>query len=175
MNSFFLQGLQHPLLSPSHLIILAALGILIGQQNRPYRFIFSLIATVLIALASTRMYTPNINIEMMLLSIAAIIGILIALKLPLPHWLIFIITLSVAVLISFDSAPVMIPGLRVSKVYAGMVGTWTSISLITLVTSLLAMFINRFWQGIALRVMGSWVFASALMALALLYAPTKTL
>ncbi len=175
MNSFFLQGLQHPLLTPAHLITLIALGIFLGQQDgikRNSALAFFVLFT-LAGLVTTRFYQPEFNLEFVLLVVAGLIGILIILKRVLPRWSVVTLVLLSGVIIGLDSAPVMIPGLSASKVYSDMAGTLTSASLILVFISLLAMLINKLWQGIILRIMGAWIFASTLMVLALMFAAVR--
>ncbi len=173
MNSFFLQGLHHPFITPAHLITLIALGILLGQQAKRngYSALLIFIAFALASLVSTRFYRTDIHAEIMLLTLAGSIGILTTLKLPLPNWVTLIFAIIVGSLIGIDSASVVIPGLKVSKIHADMAGTFVSVSLILLLICLLSQFINKLWDGITLRIIGSWVFASALMVLALMLAP----
>jgi len=175
VNSFFLQGLQHPFLTPAHLITLIALGVLLGQQAKRngYSALLTFIAFVLASLVSTRFFRIDINAEIILLSLAGLMGVLTAIKLSLPNSITLIFAIIMGGLIGIDSAPVIIPGLKAAKVYADMAGTLVSASLILISISLLSQLINKLWQGIALRIIGSWVFASALMVLALMFAPSK--
>lgn len=176
MNSFFLQGLLHPFLTPAHLIALLALGILLGQQAKKngYSALLIFIAFTLASLVSTRLYRADINSEIILLILAGCLGIITALKLSLSKWIALIFAIVTGSLIGIDSAPVIIPGLKASKIYADMAGTFVSVSIILIAVSLLSQLINKLWQGIALRIIGSWVFASALMVLALMFAPLNS-
>jgi hydrogenase/urease accessory protein HupE len=175
VNSFFLQGLQHPLLTPSHLIILIALGILLGQQGRQHSTVGLLVfsVSVFLGLVITRFYSPEITLEISLLVIAGVISMLIILKLSLPRLIMIVFAMLTGGLIGVESAPVLIPGLKASRIYTDMAGSLISVSLILLLVTVIAIFINRLWQGIALRIMGSWLFASAMMVLALMFAPVK--
>ena len=175
MNNFFLQGLQHPFLTPAHLVTLIALGVLLGQQAKQngYNALLTFIAFVLVSLVSTRVFRTNINAEIILLTLAGFMAILTAIKLSLPNWATHILAIVVGALIGIDSAPVIIPGLKAAKIYADLAGILVSVSLILILISVLSQLINTLWQGIALRIIGSWLFASALMVLALMFAPTK--
>ena len=175
MNSFFLQGLQHPLLTSAHLIILIALGIFFGQQNAKERTsaLISFVLFTLVGLVTTRLYQAEWNLEIVLLILAGLMGIVIALKCTLPLWSVIIFSLLAGFVIGLDSAPIMIPGLSTRKVYSNMAGTLTSASLILLFVSLVAALMNKFWQGIVLRILGAWVFASTIMVVALAFSPMK--
>lgn len=176
MISFFLQGLQHPFITPAHLIIVIALAVLLGQQVRKSIFstMLSLIICTAVGLFLSRHYQVGFNLEILLLSLAVIISLLVTLKLLLPQWFMIFLAVIVGVIIGLDSSPVMIPGLKVSNIYLNMLGSWISISSLLIIVGLLAILVNSIAQGIALRVIGSWIFASALMVLVFIFAPADT-
>ncbi|MEE9352050.1 MAG: HupE/UreJ family protein [Thiotrichaceae bacterium] len=168
MNSFLLQGLQHPFLTPSHLIILVGLGVLFGQQGFSHsrNSILAFIFAALIGAWTHRLYPIPINIEVALLAMAAAIGILCALRLKLPIWITVLFALFCGVLIGQDSAPVMIPGIKITKIYTSLAGSILSATLFLGFISIIALPLRKFFQGIPLRVLGSWIFASSVMVLA---------
>jgi hypothetical protein len=108
---------------------------------------------------------------MVLLTLAGVTGILLALRLELPLWLGAVLTGVGGVLIGMGSAPLMIPGLNALKIYTELAGTAVSTSVTLLALALLASLLRTLLNGIVLRVLGSWVAASALMVLALLFVP----
>jgi len=178
VTQFFIQGLQHPFLTPSHIIILAGFGILIGQQVKA-SFSASLSTVITFTLAmlvgawSQRYYPIHWNIEQALLIIAATTGMFIAFKLNLLRWMFVVIALFCGLLIGQDSAPVMIPGIKMIKVYSSLLGSVISASLFLVTVAIVAKLLNPLLKGIPLRVVGSWIFASALMVLALQFAPSS--
>ncbi len=172
MNQFFIQGLQHPFLTPSHLILLMGLGIFLGQQGlkKSPSAVVVFIVAALISAGAHRFYpigvNMGINMEITLLIIAAIIGILCALRLELPLWVSLLITLSCGLLIGQDSAPVLIPGIKLIKIYTSLAGSILSAAALLSLITLIALFVNKRLKGIPLRVLGSWIFASSVMVLA---------
>lgn len=173
MNSFFLQGFQHPFLTAAHLITLIALGILLGIHKRKpalWAILFFVIFT-LSGLVLTRLYQPDINIEIIILAIAAIMSIIIASKLTLRTIFLIIFASSIGISIGLDSQLIIIPGLKASTTYFNMMGTLVSVSLTLLFATFASIGLSRFWHSLILRILGAWVFASVLMVLALMFAP----
>lgn len=173
MGKFFLQGLSHFLQAPAHIIVLFGLGLLLGQQDwRGIRIglpVFLL--TVTGGLLLTQVFGPGAKHDVMLLVIAVVIGGLLAVRLELPAWSTAMLAGAAGVLIGVDSAPSLIPGMKAMNIYAVLVGTAAGTSLAVLLLALFALRMRELLNGIILRVLGSWVVASALMVLALMFAP----
>lgn len=160
----FAGGLLHPLLVLSHLAALIALALLIGQQQRlrslPIVFAIALIASLgAIALA----YVPTYA-EPALLTLAAVIGAMVALARPLPWMVRAALAAATGLAIGLDSPPEAISLPEANLTLAG-----TALSAIALLFALswLAAQIRRDWQRIGVRIIGSWIAASAIMVLAL--------
>ncbi len=179
MNLFFIQGFQHPFLTPSHIIILVGIGILIGQQAGAQGLKQSFSAIALFVLSATigawmhRFYPITLNIEQTLLIIAAMSGILIAVRLQLAIFISLLLVIFCGVLIGQDSAPVVIPGIKMIKVYTSLAGSVISASLFLGVIAIVATLLRKLLQGIPLRILGAWIFASAIMVLALQFSPLQ--
>ncbi|CAA6812646.1 MAG: HupE / UreJ protein [uncultured Thiotrichaceae bacterium] len=173
MNNFFLQGLQHPFFTPAHLITLLALAMLLGIHKRTHA-IFALpifVIFALMGLLATRFYRPDLSFEVILLAVAALIGIIIAIKVTLPKMMLFILASIIGISIGLDSEVIIIPGLKASTTYFNMLGTLLSVSFTLLITTLISMTLNPLWNSIVLRILGSWASASSLMVLAFIFAP----
>jgi urease accessory protein len=165
----FFAGLLHPLLTPTHALGLVALGLLISQQASGRRMLPQLIfalalAAGLLALVDAISETPAGE---MLLAGAAISGALVAARFPLPLWLTGAIATAIGAAIGLDSPPEVISLEEAAFVLLGtLIGATLSLGAIVAVASRLA----RGWQKIAVRVLGSWTAASALLALAVRFA-----
>lgn len=170
--NFFEKGLMHPLMVPTQLIAVFALGLLLGQQG--WRHIRILLPVFLIsisaALVMTRYQSASWNPEMILLPLAAATGLILTLK---RQWFVavsLVIAITVAVVIGMDSGVPVIPGLQTRKIYASLAGTGISVfGLLTLVT-LIAYSLRNLLQGVILRILGAWSAAGAVLVLALLLA-----
>ena len=170
MISFFWQGCLHPLSVPGHLLVLLALGLLLGQQDK-----FSLrsslglfVLSLVLALVLTPLLPPLQYNEFILLLLAFILSLLVIIKLPLPLGLVLCLSVSTALLLGLDSRAPRLPGLAVSKLYLHALGTSLSASLILTLLASLSFYLNKLLAGIAVRIIGAWIAASSLMVLALL-------
>lgn len=171
---WFIEGFLHPLETPSHLILLVALGVLLGQQGNSH-FIRNLLlfCGVVMAGFTINNYFPlRWNNELILLFLALFVSLLTILRLnDRLLWVQFIIPLisiSCGLILGLDSSPIVIPGLGADTFYnwlfGAAIGMYSAIILIALISLLL----RDLFQGIILRVLGSWIATSALFVLTLL-------
>ena len=169
MSHFFWQGCLHPLIVPAHLMVLLALGLLLGQQDKGLlrTGLISFLVSLSLTLVLTRVLPRIQYSDLSLLVLALSLGSLVILKLHLN--LALVITLSVVTggLIGLDSAITALPGLDKSKIYLQLLGTGLSVTLILSLLALLSFYLNKLLAGIAVRVIGAWVTAGSLMVLAL--------
>lgn len=172
MSSFFLLGLGHPLQAPAHVLLLLGLGLLLGQQGgqslRSGVLLF--VVAVVAGLGLTRWLTGVGSYGLILLVLAVLLGILLAVRPTLPLWVLAVLAVAGGLIVGLDSAPSLIPGIKAAKMYTAMAGTAVSTSVGLLLVGGLAWGLRTVLDGIVLRVLGSWVAASALMVLALLLA-----
>ncbi|MBF0471628.1 MAG: hypothetical protein HQL48_09675 [Gammaproteobacteria bacterium] len=177
MAQFFLLGFWHFLQAPAHIVVLFGLGVLIGQQGR-YGLrvgLLSFVMTVIGGLMMTQMVIIGWKHDIVLLILALIIGALLALRLNLPSWSLILIAAVAGILIGIDSAPSLIPGMKSTLTYAALAGTALGTSLTVLLLALPSLLLRLPMNGIILRVLGSWVTASALMVLVLMFAPHQVM
>ena len=173
MLQFFQLGFWHFLQAPSHIIVLFGLGLLMGQQgSRVMRFgLLAFALTIIGGLLLTQLVTLSWKHDIVLLILAIVIGVLLALRLKLPTWSSALLAAVAGILIGIDSAPSMIPGMRAAMTYASLAGTALSTCLAVLIVGLPSLLLRSPLNGIILRVLGSWVSASALMVLVLMFTP----
>ena len=169
-STWFTQGLLHPLQTPSHVILILSIGLLIGQQDRLkinlLAFIFSLLSGFLL----NQNISINWDFELILLVLALITGVLVISRLQLFSWLTLVLLFASGLSLGFNSMPIMIPGLGANSIYSWLIGAAFSIVSSTALTALLAFILNRYWNGIILRVLGSWIATSAIFVLTLMLA-----
>jgi urease accessory protein len=160
----FYGGLLHPLFVPAHILALTATGMMIGQQPPlhwlpPAVFVCSLLigfAAIVFAFA------PN-HVSEVLLTAAAVGGALVALGRPLPQ---FALCLQAAVAggaLALDSPP------EVTSLQAALmmlVGTFCGATVLLLAVARGISMLRRQWQRVGMRIVGSWIAASAALALA---------
>lgn len=165
LNSF-LNGALHPLLIPAHVMILLGLGLLVGRQGSDSIGktlpVFMLVAIPGVVLSLW--FAGGDTVSLILLGLAALLGLLVAAGWPLPPWGMAALAVVAAVLVGIDSGQESFSG---RDHYTALGGAVVGASLLLIYAAGFTEYLRKLWQGIPLRVMGSWLAASALMVLAL--------
>jgi len=165
-QTWFMQGIMHPLQTPSHLILILGLGFLIGQQGK-----LKLLALppffVLSGFLLNQYSSLHWNTELILLALSLISGILLIFRIKLPLSILLVLLMVCGVILGLDSSPLMIPGLGFNSIVSWLLGAAITINAGLIAMSLFAYFLNHFWNGIILRVAGSWIATSAIFVLTL--------
>jgi len=178
IQTWFTQGALHPLLTASHVILLLSIALLIGQQGLKLGYLISTVVAVLFgAYVNQNLaldFVTSLNIELILSLFALIASLLVILKLRLPVLLVMVLTFISIFVIAYDSEPIVIPGVGDNSVNNWLLGSFASIISFTAIVSLLANFLKQFWDGIILRVLGSWIATSTIFILTLSYATLKS-
>ena len=167
----FYNGLLHPLFVPAHLLLVVALGLLIGQQRIPRHGypVWGYLGGVILGLIGG---APEWFLlawrEAALLCSAVVMGLLVVLALRLPLWLLVSLGLLTGLLLGVDSLQLELTG-RARAV--ALFGSGVGLFLLLLFPMVLAEGFQRHpWLRVGVRVIASWVTASALLVLALLLA-----
>jgi urease accessory protein len=160
----FYAGLIDPLTVPAHLLAVAALGLLAGQQG-PARAgvirLFALALVVGIVLIVAAFAASDANLA--LLAITAVAGALVAAARRIPRSVTAAVTLALGVALMFDAVPDEIVWQTTLIVLAGTaVGALLAVLFLADLTALL----TRPWQRVAVRIAGSWIAAGAILSLA---------
>ncbi len=162
----FYGGLLHPLFIPAHVLLLGALGLLLGQQEpaeNKFPLLIFLVSAVA-GLASTG-YATGRELETAQLLGTAAIGLLVAIQPTIPLFLRTAGSAFCALVIGMDSGQ---PELASAALFASLVGTWLGMCTLLLCTMGVADYLKeRAWQTIGVRIMGSWITTSALLVLSL--------
>ncbi len=173
-STWFLDGFTHPLETPSHLILFVGLGVLLGQQSGAY-FIRNLLlfcASVIVGFVINHYLSLRWNNELILLVIALLVSLFVVLRFDYRQLWVQLITLllciSSGIMLGIDSSPIVIPGLGANTFYNWLLGAATGIYLAVLVIAFISALLRHVFQGIILRVLGSWIATSALFVLTLL-------
>ncbi|HWO88977.1 MAG TPA: HupE/UreJ family protein, partial [Gemmatimonadales bacterium] len=158
--------LLHPLTTPSHLLVLVALGLMAGRQGRSELkwplICFALLCAVALLVTTTGAITsvpPTV-----LILVALLAGALLALDKPPPPLMVSGLFGAGAVAIGLDSAVEGVPGSGAART---LLGNWLSLSVLVADVALyVAMGRHLAWLQVALRVLGAWVVAIGLLMLA---------
>ena len=161
----FYNGALHPFVVIPHLMALIALGLWTGQRGMQavggIAAAFGAGLAVGLALALT---TAMPDTDLVVLCGAALVGLGVAIARPLPGWLAGLFTAALGLSIGLGSAP---EGLQGAACWASVAGTAGGALLAVLWTAAMASLGTAPWVRIVVRVLGSWLTASALLVLAL--------
>ena len=150
-------------------MLILGLALLLGQQKQLkgiLLFPFSVFAGLLINHYSLLSWST----ELILLALALICGLLLVLRLNLPTFTSIILLVFCGIILGLDSSPVMIPGLGINSIISWRLGAALTIIIGIAALAFFAYFLNRYWNGIILRVAGSWIATSAIFVLTLMLA-----
>jgi hydrogenase/urease accessory protein HupE len=159
-------GILHPLVVPAHLLVLTATGLFLGKQGTrvvaPSLLVFSLFT--LAGLVATLFASGGVG-EIKLLAAAALVGLLVAANVRVS----MVLCLPVAALAGFflglDSYQDAFAG---SAKFFSLLGSGLGLCfLFSYAVAFADYFGDRNWQKIGVRIVGSWVAASAILVLAL--------
>lgn len=168
----FYSGFIHPLLEPAQLLLIVAIGLFCGQQRLKSKprllsaFMLALIAGLILSWVSL-LPVPASLLTPLILALAAVLGLLLTLALKTSAPIQIICILMAALLLGLDSSHRSDALSTQGLMY---LGSALSIPMFILYALALADFCNgRHWQRICIRILGSWIAASCLMYLALLF------
>lgn len=160
------RGFVAPLLVPAHVMLVVALGLAIGQQKPRHRLAHLALfaAAILLALAAIVRPVAVVQAGLAVLAVAALMGAIAAWARPVPLLAMTPFTALGGAAIELDSVPDEI-SMRVSlmMLIGSAAGAVVVVGLVATAASRLA----AHWQRIGLRIIGSWIAASAILVLAL--------
>ena len=170
----FSNGFLHPLFVPAHVLLIFAFGLLLGQQGvgmhlRTIWVYFAGVTTGLVlAGAGLSLFNPSLY-EAGVLMAAVGVALLAIFARRLPPFVVIPIGWVAGLLLGLDSLQDELAG---QARYVALFGSAVSLYLLMLYPLALAEWSQRReWLAIGVRVVASWVAASALLVLALLFAP----
>lgn len=167
----FFSGALHPLVAPALLLALAALGLLLGQraQGRIERARGGYVAytgALALGLILTT-WGGELDTDRLLLLCGALAGGTVALAWSLPPAVLASLAAVIGLATGLASPPSGVQGREYGLMLAG-----TTIASLLLPAWLLAVVcpLEKAWLRVAVRVLGSWLAAAALLALSLSFA-----
>lgn len=165
INNFY-NGVLHPLVVPSHLLLLIATGLFFGQQGMKEKQIAIMVflAATLLGLAGA-WFSPGAPLELVMLGCSALMGLLIALSPNLILLWCSVIGAICGLLMGFDSTQETLSG---EAKFVALFGSAVGIYFFSLYPMAFADYMRKvYWKQIIIRVVGSWLAASSLLVLAL--------
>jgi len=158
----FVEGFLNPWLTPAHVLTLLALALCVGQQKRrgAALFIFALaLAVGFLAIVLAVETTPA---RMVLLADAAVLGVMAAAAWA-PKPLVWLLAATAGTALALDSPP---QAVTIAAAYATIAGTAVGACAMLVAVATVASYANADWQRLGLRIVGSWIAASAILVLA---------
>ncbi|MEE2732498.1 MAG: HupE/UreJ family protein [Pseudomonadota bacterium] len=166
MNDFY-NGVLHPALVPSQLMLLIALGLYLGQRDVAQNQ--APIASFLVAAALGLMvtgFTPVVDLQLPVLATTIVVGALVAADWQWGRLGRMALGLVAGLLLGLDSAQASLTGL--TRLVA-LFGCYIGMTLLLIFPMALAdRFNQQEWQRIGVRVTGSWLVAAGVMVVAFL-------
>jgi urease accessory protein len=165
----FYGGLLHPILVPAHALGLLALGLFIGQQDSRHRRGAAAIFAValVVGLGAIMLAVGQTPAGEVLLANTAVLGALVAIARPLPRpvgWLAAAVT---GATVGLDSPPQVI---SMALGTITLIGTGLGACIVFAIVVAVTACLRRHWQLLGVRSLGSWIAASAMLALAVRWA-----
>ena len=162
----FYSGVYHAAVVPAHAVALLAFGLLLGQRGlqRHVNVFIAMGASLALAGAAARLGLA-IELEVPVLVLAAACALCVVLDRALPAAALMALALGIGVGIGLGST---LDGLAPRAQWLALAGTWLGSMAGAALPANLADAAKRPWQRIAIRVVGSWLAAAALLVLALL-------
>jgi urease accessory protein len=157
-------GLLHPLAVPAHILALLAIGLLIGQQRSRLVPLVAFLAGLAAGLGALVLAVATTSAVNVLLAGAAVSGLLVALARPLPALVSGPFAAIAGIALGVDSPP---DAIAIAAAVAMLIGTGISASLAVAILAAGTSYLTRAWQQIGVRILGSWIAASAILVLAL--------
>jgi urease accessory protein len=162
----FFGGVLHPLTTPTHLLVLIGLGLLVGQHS-PLQLKIPLAVFIPVS-ALALLFTTTGGVKTVyppiLIGIALVAGVLVALGKPLPAIASGTLFALAALALGLDSAVETGTPMSIAKT---LLGTWVGL-ILTVADSAyyLSFFTKEKWQQVGIRVAGSWITAASFLILA---------
>lgn len=165
MEAFY-NGLLHPLLVPAHMIALAGLGVLLGRQAPVTRRVALAVLVVGLVggLAALAAGVGDINADLVVGAVAMLSGLLVASAMPLTSPVAAAIAAVSGGAVALDSPPDVV---SLAAAYRTLAGTGFGAAAIVILIASGTARLTRWWQHVALRILGSWLAAVAMLSLAL--------
>jgi urease accessory protein len=168
--SSMIEGLLHPLAVPAHALAVLALGLLIGRQpvgRRPVMLTAAFAAGMIAGVAAIILAAQQAAAGDALLAATAAAAALVALAKPLPSWPCAALALVIGLALALDSPP---QSISIAVATVTLAGTALGACLALAIIAACASRLRRSWQRVGMRIVGSWIAASAILVLALHFA-----
>jgi len=164
MDNFY-NGVLHPLLVPAHALLLIIFGLYVNQKGAEQVSSIGLFILAIIPGLITSWFNVFESLEWTLLMLSVIVGILTASNAVISSYLPKVVAVLVGVLIGADSTQTALVG---AERLTFFLGCGLGMMLIVILSWGLGDYTRSFaWMRVGVRVIGSWIAASAILVLVL--------
>lgn len=165
----FYSGVLHPYISPAHLIALIALGLLFGQRGvrASRQAMGALMAALGLGLWLSLRLSGLPEPDPLLLVLGSLFGLSVVMARQWPAWVLVPLSALAGLAVGLGSAP---DGMAPAQRSAALVGTLIGATLCTACLAGMVHHLHRPWTLVGVRVVGSWLSASAILVLTLAFA-----
>jgi urease accessory protein len=168
----FYSGVLHPFISPAHLVALLALGLLFGQRGvvASRHALAALVGATALGLWLSLRLSAWPAPDLLLLGLGTVASLGVALALRWPAWALLPFSALVGMAVGIGSAP---DGMAPAQRSAALIGTLVGASLCAACLAGAVHHLQRPWARVGVRVVASWLAASAILSLTLALALVK--
>jgi hypothetical protein len=162
----FLEGAVQAL-TPSHLLAIVALALALGPDAERFPVLPIAACAVGLGVASAGLAAAlraAETVPLFLLAVAGLLGGAVASRLHVPTTAQLVAAAATGGLIAFDAPP---QAIRLPQAVAAQIGTATAVLVALALIVIVVRKATRPWQTVALRILGSWIAASAILVIAL--------
>jgi hydrogenase/urease accessory protein HupE len=160
-------GLLHPLSVPAHVLALLAIGLLIGRRSERLILLAAFVAGLAAGLGALALAVATTSAANILLAATTLSALLVALAYQVPALVSVLLVAIAGIALGLDSPP---EAISLPVAAAMLIGTGIGASFAVAVVAAGASRLGRPWQQIGVRILGSWIAASAILVLALRFA-----
>jgi hydrogenase/urease accessory protein HupE len=157
-------GLLHPFAVPAHVLALVAIGLLIGRQSERLIPLAAFVAGLAAGLGALVLAFATTSAANVLLAATILSALLVALAYQVPALVSVPLVAIAGIALGLDSPPAAI---SIAAAVAMLIGTGIGASLAIAIVAVGTGYLGRPWQQIGVRILGSWIAASAILVLAL--------
>jgi urease accessory protein len=162
--SGLISGLLHPFAAPAHVLALVAIGLLIGRQSECLVPLAAFVAGLAAGLGLLALAIATTSAANVLLAATILSALLVALAYQVPALVSVPLVAIAGIALGLDSPPAAI---SIVVAVTMLIGTGIGGGLAVAVIAAGASRLHRPWQQIGVRILGSWIAASAILVLAL--------
>jgi urease accessory protein len=158
----FVDGFINPLTTPAHVLTLLPLALVLARQ--PQRFVVLLVFVLALAAGflAIVLAVETTPARIVLLAVAVTLGAMAATAWT-PKALTWLIAAIAGAALALDSPP---QAVTIVEAYATLAGTAVGACAMLVAAATIAAHARADWQRLGLRILGSWIAASAILVLA---------